>query len=232
MSKVIDLVGKKFGRLTVIKRMENNKRNKATWLCTCECTSNKQIIVESSSLNNGHTQSCGCYNKQRSRETNKKYNTYDLAGEYGIGYTSNGKEFYFDLEDYSKIKNYCWNIDEIGYVRVTVDNIIILQHRLIMNVIEVECEIDHINHVIVDNRKMNLRICTTSQNQCNMLIPKHNTSGVKGVCWSKSMEMWASYIYKNNKRIHLGYFNNLDDAAKERKEAEVIYHGEFVCKLN
>ena len=40
-------------------------------------------------------------------ETFKKYNTYDLSGEYGIGYTSKGEEFYFDLDDYDKIKDYC-----------------------------------------------------------------------------------------------------------------------------
>ena len=47
----------------------------------------------------------------------KKYNTYDLTGEYGIGYTSKDEEFYFDLEDYDKIKDYCWRITMQGYVR-------------------------------------------------------------------------------------------------------------------
>ena len=45
----------------------------------------------------------------RSSKCNKKYNKYDLSGEYGIGWTSNtNQEFYFDLEDYDKIKDYCW----------------------------------------------------------------------------------------------------------------------------
>ena len=34
---VENLVGQKFGKLTVIKRVENDKFNKAQWLCTCEC---------------------------------------------------------------------------------------------------------------------------------------------------------------------------------------------------
>lgn len=33
----------------------------------------------------------------------KIFNKYDLSGEYGIGYTSKGEEFYFDLEDYKKM---------------------------------------------------------------------------------------------------------------------------------
>ena len=40
---------------------------------------------------------------------NNKYNKYDLSGCFGIGYASNNDDlFYFDLEDYNKIKNTCW----------------------------------------------------------------------------------------------------------------------------
>lgn len=39
---------------------------------------------------------------------NKKYNAYDLTKDYGKGYTLDGVEFIFDLEDYDKIKDYCW----------------------------------------------------------------------------------------------------------------------------
>ena len=44
-------------------------------------------------------------------EVKRKYNRYDLESqEYGIGWTSNtNEEFWFDKEDYDKIKNYCWN---------------------------------------------------------------------------------------------------------------------------
>ena len=40
----------------------------------------------------------------------KKYNTYDLSGEYGIGYSNSGKEFYFDLDDYDLIKEIYYNM--------------------------------------------------------------------------------------------------------------------------
>ena len=46
---------------------------------------------------------------------NKKSNIYDLSGEYGIGRASNtNQEFYFDLEDYDKIKDYCWSETVVG----------------------------------------------------------------------------------------------------------------------
>ncbi|WP_368488451.1 hypothetical protein [Clostridium sp. BJN0013] len=39
-----------------------------------------------------------------------KYNTYDLTGEYGIGYDAKGNIFYFDLEDYDRIKDFYWAV--------------------------------------------------------------------------------------------------------------------------
>ena len=47
----------------------------------------------------------------------KKHNKYDLSGEYGIVYTSNGEEYWFDKEDYDKIKDYYWRKDPHGYLR-------------------------------------------------------------------------------------------------------------------
>lgn len=66
MSKLIDLKGQVFGKLTVISRAENNKANKAQWLCECEC-GNKKIIV-GTQLRNGHTKSCGCLQKEKASE--------------------------------------------------------------------------------------------------------------------------------------------------------------------
>jgi hypothetical protein len=58
MSKVIDLIGKVFGRLTVIERVENNKSGRSMWRCRCEC--GKECIVLGKYLLNGGTRSCGC----------------------------------------------------------------------------------------------------------------------------------------------------------------------------
>ena len=53
----------------------------------------------------------------------KKYNTYDLSGEYGIGYTTKGEKFLFDLEDYEKIKDYCWCVDKTDTVVQEMTNL-------------------------------------------------------------------------------------------------------------
>ena len=73
MPPLIDLTGKYFGRLKVIKRAEKNTSgNKPQWECECSCGSNKIIIVSGSHLRNGHTQSCGCLQKEKARAVNFK----------------------------------------------------------------------------------------------------------------------------------------------------------------
>jgi hypothetical protein len=179
----------------------------------------------------GHTRSCGCLNKEQIDRLHKikKYNTYDLSGEYGIGYTTKGEKFFFDLEDYDLIKDYCWyvNIDKYVEARDLVTNKIIRMHRLVLNVKQRSIEPDHIFHINYDNRKSQLRLATSSQNKMNTKIRSDNKSGIKGVCWCKEKNCWIAYIGINHKSIKLGYFKDIDDAAKVRKEAEEKYFGEY-----
>jgi len=58
MPKFIDLTGQKFGRLIIIERSNNNKSNKITWLCKCDCGNEK--IACGGDLKNGRIKSCGC----------------------------------------------------------------------------------------------------------------------------------------------------------------------------
>lgn len=228
MNKFVDLTGQKFDRLTVIKRADdyvNSKTGKRTrkWICKCSCDNETIKEVYEYALKNGATKSCGCLQ----REIVKKYNTYDLSGEFGIGYTLNGEEFYFDLEDYDLIKDYCWHITSDGYVATNDYKNHYKQikfHKLLFPKYKI---IDHINHRTYDNRKHNLRDVTQSQNQMNQEMRSNNTSGVMGVHWSKRDNKWLSYISADKKRIYLGFFDDFEDAVKSRKEAEEKYFGEF-----
>lgn len=65
MPKLIDLTGKKFGRLTVLKRSPENINRKPAWVCQCECGNIK--IVRGSDLKEGKTKSCGCLQKEVSK---------------------------------------------------------------------------------------------------------------------------------------------------------------------
>ena len=100
-----NLTGKKFGMVSVLYE-DLQSKNRKIYICRCDC-GNVKSIRRDTLLNN--IISCGCKTKELRYLANKKYNTYDLTGEYGIGWTSNtNEEFYFDLEDYDKIKEYCW----------------------------------------------------------------------------------------------------------------------------
>lgn len=83
--------------------------------------------------------------------------------------------------------------------------------------------IDHINGNHYDNTIENLRLVTQSENNKNLSTPKDNTSGHIGVGWVKLSRKWRATIRANGKYMHLGTFNNKEDAIKARKEAEKKY---------
>ena len=62
MAKLIDIVGQKFGRLTVISRAENGKTGQPRWNCKCDCGG--ETTVWKGNLLSGRTKSCGCLNKE------------------------------------------------------------------------------------------------------------------------------------------------------------------------
>ena len=210
----------KFGKLTVIDQIKDDNR-KHKCVCICDC-GNKCIVLKPH-LINGHTKSCGCLRKELSYQNNKKFNKYDLTGEYGIGFTNKNEKFYFDIEDYDKIKNYCWHIDNNGYVTTTKT---LRMHSIIMNAKPGET-VDHINHNKYDNRKSNLRLCNKQQNSFNSNTRKNSASGFRGVSYFKRDKKWRAYICINNKFIHIGYFEEKQDAIRARKEAEIKYFGDF-----
>lgn len=225
MGKFIDITGKKFGRLTVLNRVEEKKNKQIQWFCKCEC--GKEVIVIGNNLKNGTSKSCGCIRRNKAKKPNK----YDLTKEYGIGYTHKNEVFYFDLDDYELIKNHCWNKNEDGYLVSRINDKIIRMHRLIMNAPK-DKDVDHINHLIYDNRKENLRIVTRSQNNMNRGLQINSTSGIKGVNYCKSKEKWKAVIKLNKRNIHLEYFVQKEDAIKARTEAEEKYFGEYRYNQN
>ena len=89
-------------------------------------------------------------------------------------------------------------------------------------------QIDHINHVVYDNRKNNLRIVNVVQNQRNRILSSNNTSGVNGVWFVKRDNIWRASICVEKKRIALGSFKDIEDAIESRKNAEIKYFGEYM----
>ena len=229
MGRLNDLTGQKIGRLTVVERIEDkiteNGNRFTRWLCNCDC-GNNDIIVLGSALTRKErpTLSCGCLQKDKASGITP--NKYEFTGDYVIGYTFNtNKPFIFDIDDFDKVSKYHWYEEREGYVRASNDDRIFL-HRLIMGLPK-DLKIDHINHDTFDNRKLNLRIATTSQNAMNRIVGSNNTSGVAGVVWVKNRNNWKSEIKLNDKTIYLGSYEKFEDAVKVRKDAENRYFGKY-----
>ena len=72
MAVFVDLTGKRYGRLTVVKRVENSKNRSSRWLCKCDCGEDR--IHSAGTLNYGTVKSCGCFGKEVSRELNTTHN--------------------------------------------------------------------------------------------------------------------------------------------------------------
>ena len=83
--KLDNLTGKTFGRLTVIEMLMKNKKSH----CRCLCNCGNEVIVSSTHLKSGHTQSCGCLQKERAQavrfvdEIGNKYGKLTVLSQDG-----------------------------------------------------------------------------------------------------------------------------------------------------
>lgn len=88
--------------------------------------------------------------------------------------------------------------------------------------------VDHIDNDRKNNIVTNLRWVTNGENMMNISKPKNNTSGVKGVMYSKKDKRWIAQIKINGKSKHLGSFINKEDAIKARVIKAKELFGEYM----
>ena len=88
-------------------------------------------------------------------------------------------------------------------------------------------EIDHIDGDSLNNRFSNLREATRSENEHNTGVRSNNTSGYKGVCWNGKASKWQSQIMVRRRKIYLGIFDRIEDAAAAYAKAARELHGDF-----
>ena len=105
-------------------------------------------------------------------------------------------------------------------------------HKLVLPAFENNPEnkkcIDHIDNNRYNNEVFNLRFSTYQENNFNSIIRRDNISGTKGISFHKQTNKWRARITINNKEIHLGLFENIEDAIKARQEKAKELFGEFL----
>lgn len=214
MSKRYDLVGQKFGRLTVVSKGDVVKQ-KRTWNCKCDC--GNDVIATTGSLNAGTKKSCGCMHRDSAKRAGKA-RFIDLTGQKFERLTAVkliGKGFWECQCDCGKTVRVrgkdlrTGNTKSCGCLQAEVAQEQGEKHvdKLLANMVE-----------------------GTNLGNISGKLPKNNTSGVKGVFWNTSKGRWEATLTFQGKRHYLGTYDKIEDAAKARREAEEKYHIPIVEK--
>lgn len=117
-----------------------------------------------------------------------------------------------------------------GHIAIKISGTAYLASRLawvVMTGRDPELDPDHENGVPGDNRWVNLRLATFSQNKANSRRYRNNKSGFKGVSWNARYQKWVAQIGDNKKVIHLGYFDSQEVAYAAYLTAAAERFGEF-----
>jgi hypothetical protein len=161
----------------------------------------------------------------------------DRFGPYCRIPLTRGRFAKVDPEDYPWLAQFRWHCKTSATAAYAVRTVTeagrtrrIYMHRQIMNTPD-HLVCDHVNHDGLDDRRANLRNCTTAQNNANRRPRARTTSRFIGVSWDRARRKWAAHIKKGGKQKNLGLFDDEIAAARARDTAARKLHGPY-AKLN
>lgn len=138
-----------------------------------------------------------------------------------------------DDEDIPRVNGFTWSSiykDGIYYAVHTrrrkpgIERTAIYMHCLILDWYG---GIDHADGDGLNNQRVNLRRCTSSQNGGNRRKQSGTSSQYKGVSWNTGKQRWRAHIQIDKKPIHLGWFTEEATAARAYNEAAITLFKDF-----
>ena len=213
MGKIKDLTGQKFGRLIALeaKAPENGYM---IWTCMCDC--GNTVTVRSNSLLTGKVKSCGCLKIDRAKIIGRA-RLQDLSGkQFGILKVLRDSGNRAGIEVLWECKCQCGKEILVRGCDLKSNNT--RSCGCIKKEAQVKSGEAHIKQLIERNMKEGTNLGILS---CG--LSKRNRSGFKGVSWSSREQKWEATLMLSGKRYYLGFYENINDAAKARKEAEDKY---------
>lgn len=148
---------------------------------------------------------------------------------------SRGKIAFIDDEDFDLVSQIRpWHCTTIGYAAHSrTSGSKVWMHRLIMGATK-GVEVDHINGNKLDNRKSNLRLCSTDENRLNRRSykTKVGSSKFKGVSFKKQSKKFVAQIQYEGAKVHIGYFTDETEAARAYNLKAAELFGKFAYLNN
>ena len=139
-----------------------------------------------------------------------------------------GRFVWVDKEDYPDLIGYNWTVlrgDRSLYaVRRRKNGKVVLMHRELMKPGR-GMVVDHINHRGLDNRRFNLRVCSSRQNSMNRRGKLGSRSKYKGLSWMRDLKKWSVKIQGR----FVGCFEDETEAARAYDAAAREVFGEYAC---
>lgn len=142
----------------------------------------------------------------------------------------------FDDCDSQLVAQYSWYADgrcaDRKYAKTRIiqngKRVGIVMHRLILGLTDPKVLVDHINGNSLDNRRCNLRVCSSAENAMNRKISARNSTGVKGVTiGAGGKKPYRAKIMRNGIHYRGPCRETIEEAYEDYKRLAKQHHGEF-----